>query len=169
MNKRIVPLKNYLILILLFIGLIFVTYYLIDWYNEARKYSSNSLLNDFFYTVKLDEVDSYLVDNPNTVIYLADSYDHNNDDFEEDFKQYVIENNIKKEIIFIDNHNNKGYATLEQHLSEHLKNENIGIVNDNNILVVKDGKITDILYKNNDNIKLTDVVNFLSVNGVEND
>ena len=47
MNKRIVPLKNYLILILLFIGLIFITYYLIDWYNETRKYSSNSLVNDF--------------------------------------------------------------------------------------------------------------------------
>ena len=72
MEKREVPLKNYLILLMLTIGIVCLVFYLASWYNTTKEYyKNNSILSKYLPEVKSEEISSFLVDNPEIVIYVA--------------------------------------------------------------------------------------------------
>lgn len=166
MNRKIIPIRNYFVVFGLFVLLILLTYYLIAWYETKQNYQTNDFFDKFLSVITVRELDNYLTDNPDIIIYLTNSYDKTNDIFETEFKQYITENNLKKEFIYIDNRKNKDYSDIEEYLSEDLKNKNIGINDRTNLLIIRDGKITDILHKNNKKINMVDVKIFLKNNGV---
>ncbi|MDD3392871.1 MAG: hypothetical protein PHE54_04955 [Bacilli bacterium] len=168
MQRKVIPIKNYLMVVLLFCLLIGLIYYLIVWYRVTDDYTK-SLNNPFLATINVNELENYIIDNPDIIIYLADSYDNDIDFFEESFKNYIISNDLKKEFIYIDSRKIDDYSALDEYLSDDLKTKKIGIVNKNNILIVKDGKIVDILYKNSQTINISDVEIFLENNGVLDD
>ena len=66
--KRKIPLKNYIILLGLTLGTIFLVFYFRSWYNASREYyQNNSIMSEYLSELKSEEINSYIIDHPDVV------------------------------------------------------------------------------------------------------
>lgn len=143
-NKKI---RNFIIVIIL---LVLFTISLI----LVLKEKHNSILLEIMPEIKYEELDNYLFDNNESIIYIG-----NNDidkKFEKELKEYIINNNINIIYMYV---NNKNINNLKNDYS-------INNIYVPNIIIFKDKKIKDILYTNKSNLKLENVISFFKNNEV---
>ena len=96
--KRI-PLKNYFILGIILASSIFIVLYINKLYLSTK--NNDNILNGFIKEIKTQEIDNYIIENPNFIIYLG--YKNNdNKSFEKKFKKLVTKYDLQKDIVFID-------------------------------------------------------------------
>lgn len=92
--------KNYIILALILILTVFVTFFLSQLYKNRQR-----SVSDFYnYANKINgnEIEQYLIENPDVILYISDKYDLSNDKFEKDFKEKLSELNINDMLIFVE-------------------------------------------------------------------
>lgn len=160
MQKRNIPLKNYLILTIVSLLTVFLVFYLVSWYNTSKEYyQNNSILSKYLSELKSDEMSSYLIDNPEIVIYYASAKDGNIKNFEKEFKKLIESNEIKDDIVYIDasKEENSNFVSNINKISDK-KRDNLFIPN---LIHIKEGKVDKILYASEKNITRRDVHNFL--------
>ena len=158
--KRDIPLKNYIILLAISVATIFLVFYLRTWYNTSKEYyQNNSIMSEYLSELRSDEINSYIIDNPNVVIYYASAKDTAIKSFEKKFKKLMEEHEIKNEIIYIDSskEENKNIVSKLNNISD----KKIDVLSIPNLIYIKEGKINKILYLNNSTINKRDVQNFL--------
>lgn len=125
-NTKQVPTKNYII-----VGIIFcLSFTLIllggKWYKNYREYQLTiPVISGYVNEVSKQEIDNYLLENNDTMIYIGKSDDNNCRTLEKDLKTFIKKYNLRDQIIYIDlnkmndketfirNFNNK-YATNKQ-------------------------------------------------------
>ena len=165
MEKREVPLKNYLILLVLTIGIVCLVFYLASWYNTTKEYyKNNSILSKYLPEVKSEEISSFLVDNPEIVIYYASAKDENIKSFEKTFKKMIEKYEINDDIIYIDSSKEENVNfTSELNKIMDKKLDSIAIPN---LIYIKNGSINRILYNKSSKINEREVRNFLIRCGV---
>lgn len=172
MNKDVngVPLKNYIFVLILSIFTIVVVSYFIFWYkNNTSNYKNNSVISGYLSEIGEDEIienlSNYVLDNPDCVLYVSFGNQSSLSGFESDFKTLINEYNIKSSFIYADFNliNDKKFVEKlqEYFFSEELKNKNISLIKQPNLLLFKDGKIIDVLYSSKQSINLNDVKSFL--------
>lgn len=92
--------KNYLFLLLLLVGTVFITLI------AANIYSSKNKLTSQFYEsskkITANEFSEYVIENPDTIIYISDKYDLTNETFEEKFKLKLEQLNLVDKFVFLD-------------------------------------------------------------------
>ncbi len=97
---RVIPKKNYFILIILVAATIFLTLFLSKIYiNKNRKVS------DFYsYSNKItvEGFKEYINENQEAIIYISDKYDLKHESFESKFKSNIDNLNLKNKVIFIE-------------------------------------------------------------------
>lgn len=162
MEKRKILLINYIILGVLVILTMMITFNVANKYKEHKEFVEKSTpLNDLIYQVKLDELDNYLLENPDIIIYLA----HNkvNDKIKSTVKDLIITNNLRDEMIFIDitNFKDKELNKLNSKISDELLKSNIKIGNYVNFIKFKNRKIIDILKDNDTQLENENIIVFL--------
>ena len=96
MEKKI-PIKNYFIVVLIAILTISLTFCLMITYNNKEK---NTL--SFVSQVKENELDSYITERQEVVIYMASSNNKNIKELEKDLKKYTEEKNLKDFYVYLD-------------------------------------------------------------------
>lgn len=164
MKKRVIPKKNYVILIVLFVFCISLTLYCSKWYKELKEYyQNNSVVSDVISEMEYESLSSYLLDNHEALIYVTYSNDQTIKKFEKQFRNYIIEKNLKNDIIYLDiaKEENKNIMKdiMNNYSSPNLKKiKNVFIPN---LLYFKDGELVDILYIKETEISKKDVVNFI--------
>lgn len=159
-KKSSIPLKNYIILLLISLGIIFFAFYLRSWYNAAKGYyQNNSIMSEYLSELRINEIDSYILDNPEIVIYYASSKDTNIKSFEKQFKELMEEYEIKDEIVYIDSSNEENSNFISK--LNAISDKNLNSILVPNLIFVKDGKINKILYSDKTEINKRDVRNFL--------
>ena len=172
-KERIIPIKNYFIVVLLFVVLIGFTLYCSTWYKEITEYyNNNSVITEVVSEINLESLSSFLQDNPETIIYVSASNDLDVKSFEKKFKKYIVENNMNDSIVYLalaKEENSKATDTImNNYLPSNLKN--MSDIHVPNIIYFKDGMIEDVLYRKKTSIDKTDVINFFSRNElIEND
>jgi len=158
--KRKIPLKNYIILLGITIGTIFLVFYLRSWYNTSKEYyKNNSIMAEYLSELKSDEINSYIIDNPEVVIYYASAKDTSIKSFEKKFKKLMEEHEINDDIIYIDysKEENSNIISKLNIISDKKMDE----LNVPNLIYIKEGKVNKILYSNKTQINKRDVQNFL--------
>ena len=165
MKKRNIPLKNYITLLLIAFATIFLVFYLRSWYNASKEYyQNNSIMSKYLSELKSEEINSYILDNPEVVIYYASARDTNIKSFEKSFKKLMEQYEIKENIIYIDSskaENNELISVLNS-ISD--KKANSLIVP--NLIYIKNSRVNKILYSEVTEINRRDVRNFLIKVGV---
>lgn len=162
-KERIIPKKNYLIVLLLFLALVGFTFYCSSWYKELNDYyTNNSVVTEVVSEMELNSLSSFLQDNPETIIYISSSKDYSVKNFEKKFKKYILDNNLTDSILYLDLSKEENYETIDiiknEYLPSNLKNiQNIYIPN---IIYFNDGIVSDILYIKQTEISKNDVVRF---------
>ena len=164
---RDVPKKNYIVLTLIALGVIVLCFVFMNMYNKNNKeiYKSavkktarnnmiksgyKSAVKNIIHEIKYEDLDNYLQENPDVVLYINDS-SKKNTDVEERLKEIIVENSIQQYVVYIEKDDNI--------VEKWDLNSNSPI-----FIAYKDGKVSEILsqkkYTNNE------IENFLLRNGV---
>ena len=153
-KEKEIPLKNYILLSIVLILTIVVVIYFFLWKNTYEKSKLQTpILDDFLLVINYNELNNYLVENKDAIIYVSKLNDESIRLFENKFKNIINKNNLNNKILYLD-------------LTEELKENNI--VKEINkkygkemtevptIVIIKDGKISSSynIKENKYNIKL---------------
>jgi len=91
------------------------------------------------------------------------------EEFENEFKKYIANEEISKEIIYLnlDKVSSDFHKNLkDKYFNDYMKTKKNLILNQNNLYAIEDGKVKNMLYEQNKKINLKDVEYFLKTNGV---
>lgn len=153
-KEKEIPLKNYILLSIVLILTIVVVINLFLWKNTYEKNKLQTpILDDYLLVINYNELNNYLVENKDAIIYVSKLNDESIRLFENKFKNIINKNNLNNKILYLN-------------LTEELKENNI--VKEINkkygkemtevptIVIIKDGKISSSynIKENNYNIKL---------------
>ena len=92
--------KILLIVICLFtIGLLYCALKI----NQKRlnEISDNSIVDKYLTEIKYEEIQTYIAEQPEAIIYVSNSSDEKSIDFEHEFKKVIKNYNLENEIIYI--------------------------------------------------------------------
>lgn len=156
---RVVPKKNYVILFILTIIVVFITLASATIYKNYQtkktSYLSRNIIN-----VNAAEIENYCQENGLVIVYVADKYDIENDKQEKKLLNNLENLDLKKYFVYLSADDTKNTTYLKNKYSIEYNDKRI-------ILLIEDNKLIDKL-EYEDNI-VDNVIKFLSVNGVEND
>ena len=167
---KIIPFKNYVQVFLLFVFTFLGCLVLSNIYKDKKAYErEHEHIQSFLSNVRYDELSNYLTENHDGYIYIAPSSDLSLESFERAFKEFIIKEDLGRDFVYLDSKSfdDAAYKTIESNFSEDLKRLNISIPPCPNLLVIKGGKIVDILYKTESSITLGGVQSFISEHQVE--
>ena len=151
---REIPKKNYLVLFLLATSVVVVCFVLMNLYNSNKVVTYNSPVKNVINEIKYDDLESYLQENLNIVLYINDSND-SDEQQELNIKKIIMENNVQQYIVYIEKN--------EDLVKEYSLDNNSPI-----FVAYQDGKVSEILSLNS--YSEEEVEKFLIRNGViEND
>lgn len=159
-SMRKIPLKNYIIYIIICLLTLF---FLFIFVNRIKRtdHSSDSLLNGFLYEIKYDDIfqnlKNYAIDNPNFVLYISNQ---SQSFFDKELKQYLLENNLKEEIVYLD-----GWNKLDNDFINEFKEEffspslyiDSDCIKQSNFYTYENGMIVRTLYTTQEKINMDDV------------
>lgn len=151
-NIRIVPKKNYVILGLVIIISLVILYYFYMWfsvYNDSK--ISVPILDKYMNVINYNELNDYIIENPNSVIYVSIIGDMEINKFEKRFKNYIKGHEFNKEILYM----NITDDILDRKIVSDMKDRYMISYQDMtdvpNIMVFEDGNLVSIYnIKDND-------------------
>jgi hypothetical protein len=151
-NMKQIPKKNYIIAIIIVIITVLVACYLANYFMKHQQYENetNGILS-FLSEVKAEELDSYITENRDVMIYLSNS-DIDNSDIQKKVKKVIKKNDYKKDIIYLNakNLDEDFYVSFaSKYFSENLENTNIIV---DSLLIIKDGSVNTIVNLDEDNV-----------------
>ncbi len=150
MEKEKIPVKNYVVLAIIIITTVFITFHLAKSYNyniEKDYYREISPLYEVLYKIKIEELDNYLLENPNIIIYVVDGNNKDTLKTDETIKKIVLEKDLTNEIIVIDitHRSDVDMAKFSNLLEENLATYKTNLFEQANLFVIKERKIIDLL------------------------
>ena len=100
---RSIPVKNYVYLCLVIVATFLILYYVYLCYDAYSKERLNKgILNDYLTVINYNELDDYIIENKNAVIYVSKLGDEDINRFEKSFKNVIVDNNLKNLILYLD-------------------------------------------------------------------
>lgn len=163
MNKKI-PLKNYILLgIVLLITIILVVY--IYMWNKTYKETAlqTKIIDEYLQVINYNELDNYLTENKNSVMYCSVLEDKTIRSFEKKFKNIIKKYSLNNKMLYLD-------LTKEiknKQISNELKEKNItGIPS---IIIYKDGNLYKIYDIKENKYNINKLIEFLKEEEIIND
>ena len=166
-KEKEIPLKNYILLSIVLILTIVVVIYFFLWKNTYEKSKLQTpILDDYLLVINYNELNNYLVENKDAIIYVSKLNDESIRLFENKFKNIINKNNLNNKILYLD-------------LTEELKENNI--VKEINkkygkemtevptIVIIKDGKISSSYNIKENKYKIKLLEKYLEKEDVIND
>jgi len=146
MSARVVPKKNYYILVVMLIGVVILTFAITSIVNAVKNNNvSSGYINRYVSEIAYTELDTYLVEPAsNTFIYVTYTGDKNIYKLEKDLKKLVNNYELANEFIYV----NVTDEMLDEDFVKEL-NDKLNITEKISklpvILYYKDGVLTDIV------------------------
>lgn len=101
-SVRKIKSKNYLILGFIFIITLIIVLVLRQWYISYRNYQLTiPVLKDLLKEVTIQEMDHYIIDNPDTIIYIEVTEDENSRNVAKELKSVIKERNLANKIVYL--------------------------------------------------------------------
>ena len=112
-NLRKIPVKNYVILgVVIFITLL-ILYYFYMWVDVYKESKINiPIMDKYMRVINYNEFSDYLIENPDTIVYVSILEDEKIREFEKKFKDKYRDNEIENEILYMN-------------ITDDIKNKNI--------------------------------------------
>lgn len=151
-SKKDIPIKNYFILGIILLVSMFLVYYCYLWfqiYDEDRL--NTPIMDKYLQVINYNELSSYIGENGSAVIYVSFLGDETVRNFENDFKEVILDYSLKNDILYMD---------LSDELSDNLGKEiyslyGLDSYNIPSIIVFEDGVLVDTydIVSHNYNVK----------------
>lgn len=169
-ERREVPVKNYIILGIIILVTILLLFYFYLWYLTYEESKlNNQIMDRYLQVINYNELEDYILENKNAFVYVSVLEDKNIRNFEIDFKETIINNSLKKEILYLDlteiyNSKNKISKAITEY---NINNKNISNVPC--ILVFKEGNLKNIYDIKENYYNVDEVEDFLEEEGLRLD
>lgn len=169
-NNKKIPTKNYII-----VGAIFALSFILiilgaKWYKNYQEYQLTiPVISGHINEVSNNEIDNYLLENNDTIIYVGTSDDSNCRALETDLKDFIKKHNLRDKMVYLNlsKIDNKDYF-IKQFNKKYASNKKIDQYPA--IIIIKGGKILDIASKsNNQKLSIDDIEQLLEENEVLGD
>lgn len=148
---RKIPVKNYIILGIVVLVTILILYYFYLWVDVYKESKVNiPIMDKYMSVINYNELDNYIVENPNTVVYVSVLEDDKIREFEKKLKNKYRDNEIENEILYMNVTSDiKDKAISGEMVSKYSLN-NLNITDVPCVLVFNDGLLKSI-YSVSDN------------------
>ena len=163
-----VPIKNYIILVMLFIGVLLLLWYFSKWYHAYDEYQKQTpVIRGTLSEITNLELDHYILENPTSAIYMCTSSDMKCRNFEKNLKTMLNKNEkLKNNIIYLnlsDINQDEFVENFNNTYSYKVKlNKNYPA-----IVLFEDSKIVGLLQEEKDkNLDLNEVRSYLKLHKV---
>lgn len=101
--ERKIPLKNYIILGVILIITFSLLYYFYLWFDKYEETKLNRpILTKYMDVINYNELDNYLVENPDAIIYVSVLNNTKIRDFEKQLKQKFKDDAIDNSLLYLD-------------------------------------------------------------------
>lgn len=169
---RVIPKKNYLILVIVLLLTVLAVYYFYMWnkaYNESK--INEPVLDKYMMVINYNELGDYLIENPDTIVYTSILGDMNIRGFENRFKNYIKNDKLEHEVLYMDitseiKNNNKKNDMMKKYSIEYAN-----IFDVPNVMVFENGKLM-MIYNIQDNDydvkKTVEFINSIKINEGDN-
>lgn len=155
--SKTIPIKNYIYLILIIIFSIALIYYLYLWFVQYNKEQENVfLLENYMQIINKNELEDYLTENKNAVIYVTTTDDYKAKQLEKKLRKLIKEHNIENQILYLDATGNSKYT---------IYNFNFNVPN---IVKVQNAQVVNQYSVRNDNYNIDKIEEYLTDIGVIN-
>lgn len=105
---RKIPKKNYIIMIVIVLTTVITTIILANVYN--RNIKNTSIMYNCLSEIKKKDFDTYIIEKPNIILYVADKYDISKNKIEKRIKNKIDNQNITDYFVFLNlNSNNMSF------------------------------------------------------------
>ncbi len=120
---REVPKKNYIIMLIIILSIIIVTIFLSNQYNT--RFKRTSVLYNYLSEIKKKDLDSYLIEKPDIIIYASNKYNNSFELQEEKIMQEIMDNNIYDYFVYLNLEDKKLniFNELNKKYNGNLKNQ----------------------------------------------
>ena len=146
-TNRKVSFSNYIIMLSIVIILVFGVFLLRNIYLTREENKLNELILEEVLTNKImvNELDNYIDENPDTIMYIGVGKDEISRKFEKSIKSYIVKNELNNEIIYLN--------LFEEEVNSFIDNFNKKYITDEKIefypLIIsfKDGEVNKVLQR----------------------
>ena len=148
---RIIPFKNYVILGVVLVVTMFLLYYFCLWvdaYNESK--INRPILNRYMEVINYNELDNYVVENPDTIIYVSVLENEKIREFEIQVKDLFKDDEITNELLYLDLTSEINDLNIVNEINNKYSLNSLSLVDVPCVLVIDDGLISSI-YSVSDN------------------
>lgn len=155
METRSIPGKNYIILGIVVLATYALLYYFVSFYNKQKDYENSIHTRmQFLSEVKENEIQNYILDNHDVIIYLSDSTDDTYADFENQLKILMKDRNLTKNVVYMDVHK----ISSKENLKKVLKWD---VITYPNVIIVSDEMETSVLYEENQDKNPKEIIYYI--------
>ncbi|MBQ9019326.1 MAG: hypothetical protein IJ097_03315 [Bacilli bacterium] len=158
--------KNYIILLLLFVASCWLVLYLCQLYriNDAEK-KKIPVIDGMIYEIYSEDLDHYVVDNPNTVIYMCTANDEDCRLFEKSFKKLLKNYDYSDQLVYL-NLTDLNQEEFVDSFNERYNYKNKLKTKYPAFVLFEDGKVKAILQNSNKKMDIMKVKQFLEINKI---
>ncbi len=165
MEKRKIPIKNYIILIIICLLSVFLCMYMSSWYKTREEAKMPSgIMTGFLPEIRLEELDNFLLENVNIILYVSASTDESIKRFEKNVHDYIAREGLLRNFAYIDTKDLTEDFVAEK-LNSRLDTKVKGLDVIPNFYVVRDGKIVDCLYDVEKSLNSKEAIQFIKKQG----
>lgn len=105
MNKKNIPRRNYLYLLLIFLITVGVVYYLYLWFVTYKEVKFSSNLTKYFQVINYNELEEYIIENEDVYIYVSSLTD-DEINYEKQLEKKLRLYALKNKVLYLDITNN---------------------------------------------------------------
>ena len=116
-KEKEIPFKNYIILAGILIFTILLVVYLFNWQSIYQKNKlQEPILDKYLMVINYNELDDYLVENKEAIVYVSVLNDEKIRMFENKFKNLIIKNDLNNKVLYL-NLTNESVEINKKYLS----------------------------------------------------
>lgn len=146
-TNRKVSFSNYIIMLFIVVVLVFSVFLLRNIYLTREDNKLNELVLEYVLTNKImiNELDNYIDENPDTVMYIGVGKDEVSRKFEKSIKKYIVKNELSNEIIYLNLFEEEVDGFFDSFNKKYVTDEKIEFYP--LVISFKDGEVNKILQK----------------------
>ena len=158
-KERVIPKKNYVMVVILAIATCLILAYFVRWYRLREEgLQPASVVTQAITEINYNEIDNYLLENPNVFIYVSNPQIEGTKVFEKQLRDYLKEEEFQHRMVYLD----LSKMTKEEQLQFSQEWLELDQIVEPNMIVIENGEKKEQLYRTKTAITLENVKNLIT-------
>ena len=160
---RVIPKKNYIILGIVILVSLLIIYYFYMWVSAYKDAKENvSVLDNYMNVINYNELDNYIVENPDSIIYVSVVDDIEINKFDKKLANSIKNNDFNKDVLYMNITETIKDDSIKRKMIEKYSLKYADITDVPNIIVFEDGKLISIYNIKDNGYSVSKAVEFVN-------